>query len=29
MERMKVSGVTPQQAQAIILYLEGASRRGS
>ncbi|MEK6768436.1 MAG: hypothetical protein AABY85_05525, partial [Gemmatimonadota bacterium] len=27
MERMKVSGVTPDQAQHIVLYLEGASRR--
>jgi cytochrome c5 len=27
MERMKVSGITPDQAQAIITYLRGASRR--
>jgi hypothetical protein len=27
MERMKVSGVTNQQAQTIITYLETASRR--
>jgi hypothetical protein len=27
MERMRVSGVTSQQAQQIVLYLETASRR--